>query len=107
MVGTGRFELPTPRTPSECSTRLSHVPTIKGLRWKFHRLNHRGEYAALASHLRRKVAENELILFGEKLAFPLKHMRCWDRTCVRQVLYACKGKLQFAITPKRTRAAVS
>ena len=26
MVGTGRFELPTPRTPSECSTRLSHVP---------------------------------------------------------------------------------
>jgi hypothetical protein len=29
MVGTGRFELPTPRTPSECSTRLSHVPTKK------------------------------------------------------------------------------
>ncbi len=29
MVGTGRFELPTPRTPSECSTRLSHVPTRK------------------------------------------------------------------------------
>ena len=29
MVGTGRFELPTPRTPSECSTRLSHVPTGK------------------------------------------------------------------------------
>ncbi len=29
MVGTGRFELPTPRTPSECSTRLSHVPTMK------------------------------------------------------------------------------
>ena len=27
LVGTGRFELPTPRTPSECSTRLSHVPT--------------------------------------------------------------------------------
>ncbi len=27
MVGTGRFELPTPRTPSECSTRLSHAPT--------------------------------------------------------------------------------
>jgi hypothetical protein len=33
MVGTGRFELPTPRTPSECSTRLSHVPTRK----EFHR----------------------------------------------------------------------
>src|SRR5580704_5590001 len=31
MVGTGRFELPTPRTPSECSTRLSHVPTEKYL----------------------------------------------------------------------------
>ncbi len=29
MVGTGRFELPTPRTPSECSTRLSHVPTTR------------------------------------------------------------------------------
>lgn len=29
MVGTGRFELPTPRTPSECSTRLSHVPTTE------------------------------------------------------------------------------
>jgi hypothetical protein len=29
MVGTGRFELPTPRTPSECSTRLSHVPTME------------------------------------------------------------------------------
>src|SRR5580704_12137300 len=32
MVGTGRFELPTPRTPSECSTRLSHVPTKEGIR---------------------------------------------------------------------------
>src|SRR5690349_11615981 len=32
MVGTGRFELPTPRTPSECSTRLSHVPTRKELK---------------------------------------------------------------------------
>ena len=31
MVGTGRFELPTPRTPSECSTRLSHVPTQSSL----------------------------------------------------------------------------
>src|SRR5213595_2880766 len=29
LVGTGRFELPTPRTPSECSTRLSHVPTVE------------------------------------------------------------------------------
>jgi len=27
LVGTARFELATPRTPSECSTRLSHVPT--------------------------------------------------------------------------------
>src|SRR5215470_15945793 len=50
MVGTGRFELPTPRTPSECSTRLSHVPIkinnlqdfppnlttrVGGLRWAF------------------------------------------------------------------------
>src|ERR1039458_6480817 len=32
MVGTGRFELPTPRTPSECSTRLSHVPTGRWVR---------------------------------------------------------------------------
>ena len=28
MVGTARFELTTPRTPSEYSTRLSHVPTL-------------------------------------------------------------------------------
>ena len=28
MVGTARFELATPRTPSECSNRLSHVPTV-------------------------------------------------------------------------------
>ncbi len=28
MVGTGRFELPTPRTPSECSTRLSHKAVL-------------------------------------------------------------------------------
>ena len=28
LVGTARFELATPRTPSECSTRLSHVPTV-------------------------------------------------------------------------------
>ena len=34
MVGTGRFELPTPRTPSECSTRLSHVPTVFARRWR-------------------------------------------------------------------------
>jgi hypothetical protein len=27
LVGTGRLELPTPRTPSEWSTRLSHVLT--------------------------------------------------------------------------------
>jgi hypothetical protein len=33
MVGTGRFELPTPRTPSECSTRLSHVPTRLSRPW--------------------------------------------------------------------------
>jgi hypothetical protein len=28
LVGTGRFELPTPRTPSECSTRLSGNPNV-------------------------------------------------------------------------------
>ena len=35
MVGMGRFELPTPRTPSECSTRLSHIPTVtaQARRW--------------------------------------------------------------------------
>src|SRR5438270_5006401 len=33
LVGTGRFELPTPRTPSECSTRLSHVPTLVRSGW--------------------------------------------------------------------------
>ena len=38
MVGTGRFELPTPRTPSECSTRLSHVPTEEGSLPEFRRV---------------------------------------------------------------------
>jgi hypothetical protein len=27
MVGTARFELATPCTPSKCATRLRHVPT--------------------------------------------------------------------------------
>ena len=29
MVGTARFELATPCTPSKCATRLRHVP-MKG-----------------------------------------------------------------------------
>ena len=33
LVGTGRFELPTPRTPSECSTRfLRQLPPTSGMR---------------------------------------------------------------------------
>jgi hypothetical protein len=43
MVGTGRFELPTPRTPSECSTRLSHVPTNRKPLLKKWGLKHSGE----------------------------------------------------------------
>jgi hypothetical protein len=43
LVGTGRFELPTPRTPSECSTRLSHVPTIESRCKKKTGLQHSGE----------------------------------------------------------------
>ncbi len=30
MVGTGRFELPTPCTQNRCATRLRHAPTICG-----------------------------------------------------------------------------
>jgi hypothetical protein len=31
MVGTARFELATPCTPSKCATRLRHVPTGSNL----------------------------------------------------------------------------
>ncbi len=44
MVGTGRFELPTPRTPSECSTRLSHVPTQLNRFAKANRLQGRNQF---------------------------------------------------------------
>ena len=30
MVGTARFELATPCTPSKCATRLRHVPSQSG-----------------------------------------------------------------------------
>src|SRR5579872_2179000 len=30
LVGTGRFELPTPCTPSKCATRLRYVPSKAG-----------------------------------------------------------------------------
>src|SRR5215470_8483415 len=64
MVGTGRFELPTPRTPSECSTRLSHVPT--GSNWRsnglaftiLHQSAH-GKSARLTS-LTRRVTQSQL-----------------------------------------------
>jgi hypothetical protein len=47
MVGTGRFELPTPRTPSECSTRLSHVPTTKEVRCGRKRGDYSGKFALI------------------------------------------------------------
>ena len=55
MVGTGRFELPTPRTPSECSTRLSHVPTGKDPRID-------------AYHLRLHPAEGFLVILHQLAA---------------------------------------
>src|ERR1700683_2489405 len=54
MVGTGRFELPTPRTPSECSTRLSHVPTRK---------------EPAASHLQRMGLPKKFITSGSVSAY--------------------------------------
>jgi hypothetical protein len=47
MVGTGRFELPTPRTPSECSTRLSHVPTTRKVRCARKGVIHSGKFALI------------------------------------------------------------
>jgi hypothetical protein len=47
MVGTGRFELPTPRTPSECSTRLSHVPTTKESPLRKNGVIHNGKFALI------------------------------------------------------------
>src|SRR5947208_8330136 len=55
LVGTGRFELPTPRTPSECSTRLSHVPTARN-RSLIERL---GLSLKFYTSLRCRVAEQE------------------------------------------------
>src|SRR5438552_3098575 len=55
VVGTGRFELPTPRTPSECSTRLSHVPTARN-RSLIERL---GLSLKFYTSLRCRVAEQE------------------------------------------------
>jgi hypothetical protein len=47
MVGTGRFELPTPRTPSECSTRLSHVPTTRKVRCVRKGVIHSGKFGLI------------------------------------------------------------
>ena len=60
LVGTGRFELPTPRTPSECSTRLSHVPTAV-------------EPAVVYSiaGMRRAIAVILLFVFGSFVTAPL------------------------------------
>jgi hypothetical protein len=63
MVGTGRFELPTPRTPSECSTRLSHVPTqirterSEGVRNRFY--HRKRTKAAYSNFFPSKIEEGE------------------------------------------------
>ena len=88
MVGTGRFELPTPRTPSECSTRLSHVPTGRsgrecgrwGSTYKFYTTAHR---------LREFIAPPEAI---ERLR---------QTRCTRDPLY---DESHVAPTHVRTRA---
>src|ERR1700757_2709465 len=67
MVGTGRFELPTPRTPSECSTRLSHVPTRQGsTRNSLPEKSVRGRHILLGQ--RRSLTEKVLVhLLHQKL----------------------------------------
>ncbi len=85
MVGTGRFELPTPRTPSECSTRLSHVPTRK----------ESTEAAAairqLASPQRRGSPSNSTLRSGRK-------------TCL-VILSAFFARRIYAIPPQRLTAS--
>jgi hypothetical protein len=68
MVGTGRFELPTPRTPSECSTRLSHVPTKKEEK---HRAIKRrcgviSFYHSASAHLRLSMSRIALLIFFQR-----------------------------------------
>jgi hypothetical protein len=73
MVGTGRFELPTPRTPSECSTRLSHVPTRKesvhwrrmGLTPQFYTTSHR--YVRQPGKLLRLAATHGVVTNGNSI----------------------------------------
>jgi hypothetical protein len=69
MVGTGRFELPTPRTPSECSTRLSHVPTRKESAVKNLRIGLTQEFYTTRPHSCRLVAP------ALQLHFPLRDLR--------------------------------
>src|SRR5215813_11764624 len=70
LVGTGRFELPTPRTPSECSTRLSHVPTIEDPLSRNRGLQRKG--------LRKIIALRSLAFWTDKSALRLLLLRWWD-----------------------------
>src|SRR5215469_10978099 len=70
MVGTGRFELPTPRTPSECSTRLSHVPKISGLGGFHSRRKSVGEYS---QKNQATTPQGQQSVYRSKVRFP--HVR--------------------------------
>src|SRR5271157_1683046 len=72
LVGTGRFELPTPRTPSECSTRLSHVP--------FEISNLRGNSSKFEYSLWRKPLWDLLISSGNVSCSQMSHRQHWSGT---------------------------
>ncbi len=93
MVGTGRFELPTPRTPSECSTRLSHVPTEgnslpHGREWGSLKFYH---CFARQSHVEQ--AEPRQVVFLQQ---PLVHVLLAQLVHLRRRHFAAVGR-QFAV----------
>src|ERR1700756_4432323 len=78
LVGTGRFELPTPRTPSECSTRLSHVPT-EGIR------SHNGLQMGLTQEFYHQVGfSNMLFSKQDSLPFSPKQNFFYSRNYIRR-----------------------
>jgi hypothetical protein len=98
LVGTGRFELPTPRTPSECSTRLSHVPTRRKP------LLHRSGWGLTRGFYHQRGA---FALLGEILASPLVIFSCastcatrdWSRAAATELLP--EPRIGFSSPPDR------
>lgn len=77
LVGTGRFELPTPRTPSECSTRLSHVPTL--IRTKKVRMGLTKKFYTSRGRSSFRVRKPRLLPRLKTLALILSSQAAWPR----------------------------